>query len=94
MKVVRLHFGVNKVERLYHPGFNGNHAILVLQNASYQQKRMMNNHSVVFLKKLRRDDYVGNARFVFETQKDESFGSTGALANNYGAGNRHKLAIR
>ena len=55
---------------------------------------MMNNDAVVSFEKLRRDDHVGNARFIFEAQEDKSFGSTRPLADNHGASHRHKFAVR
>ena len=66
VEVMRLDWGVAELKWPDIPSFHGNHAILVLQNASYKQKGMMDNDAMVFLEKLGRDDHIGDARFIFE----------------------------
>lgn len=94
MKVVRLDFGIDELKRLDKSGFHRYDAILVLQHPSYQKKRMMYNDAMVPFEKLRGNDHVGNAGFVFEAQENKSFGGTRPLTGNHGACYGHKLAVR
>ena len=66
MEVMRLYFGIGELKWLDNPSFHRDHAILVLQHASYEQKRMMYNDAVVPFEKLRGNNHVGDAGFIFE----------------------------
>ena len=46
----------------------------------------MHDDHAVLREKLRRDDGVGDAGFVFKAEEDEAFGGAGALAGDDAAG--------
>jgi hypothetical protein len=47
----------------------------------------MNDHQVIPLKKLWSNDGVGNSRFVFQAEEDETLGGAGTLARNHRTSN-------
>ena len=76
----------SEVERLDDAGFYGDDAVLILQNAVDDEKRVVHDDGVVFFEKLRRDDDVGDAGFVFEAEENKAFGRSRTLANDDRAG--------
>ena len=73
--------------------FHRNDVLLILQHAFKQQKLLVHDHDVMLSKDLRRQDRIGNPRFIFEAEKHEAFGSSGTLTRDYGAGNSHLSSI-
>ncbi len=93
---MRLWLGFGKREGEDAPGFDGNNIVLILQNAFDKQKGMMNDDGVILRKKLRGDNRVGDAGFVFEAEEDKAFGCAWPLTGNDRAGNAdlHAAALR
>ncbi len=93
---MRLWLGFGKREGEDAPGFNGNNIVLILQNAFDKQKRMMDDDGVVLRKKLRGDNGIGDARFVFEAEENKAFGCARPLTGNHRASNAdlHAVALR
>jgi hypothetical protein len=81
-------------ERLNPAGFHGYGSILVLQRSRDYKERAMHNGGVFFFEKLWSDDDVGDACFIFETEKDEPFGGSWALANNDGPSHGYECTVR
>ena len=53
----------------------------------------MDDHQMIFLIGLRRDDGVGNARLVFQAEKDKTFCGAGSLTRDYRSGNEDVAPI-
>src|SRR6266404_4689715 len=54
----------------------------------------MDNRDVATLEKLRSNDGIGDSCFIFETEKNETLGSTGTLPRDYSAGYPNTSSIR
>src|SRR5437016_6168757 len=82
--------------------FHGNHVVLILQDAFDHQKPFCDEKNSVLLEQVRRDDGIGNARFVFQAEKYETLSGAGTLARDdtssdaktSAAGNRFEFAGR
>ena len=94
MKIVRADFYVGDIERSDAPGFDMNYAILMLQLTFHLHEAAARDHSTIFFKRVRREDDIGNPRFIFEREKDETLCSSGALASNNATGNPNVMMIR
>ena len=90
MKIVRGCGSAGEKKRLDDSGFDGDHAVLVLQNAFNYEKWIVHDDGVIFFEKLRRDDDVRDAGFIFEAQEYESFRGARALANDNRAAYAHQ----
>ena len=93
MKIVRGGFGAGDAQGADALGLDGDYAFLILQFALDQQKLLVHDEDVICVEKLRRDDGVGDAGFIFDAEKDESFGGAGALARDHSAGDANLGAI-
>lgn len=72
--------GAGEGERLDAMGFYGDDVVLILQRAVHEKKLLVDDHYAVPGEKLRGDDGVGDAGFVFDAEEHETFGGAGALA--------------
>jgi len=82
MKVMSGSGGAGEMKGLDVGGFYGDDAVLVLQRAFDEQKRVVDHDGVIFFELLRGDNNVSDAGFVFQTEKDEAFGGSRALADD------------
>ena len=90
MKVVRRHICLEENKRLDPRGFHRYDPILVLERPRNDEERPVDNGRVFFFKKWRRNNDVGDARFVFEAQKDKPLGSTWSLPGDDGPGDGYE----
>ena len=74
-------------------GFHGNYIFLILKLPFNQQKLLMNDHEMIFLIDLGRNNGVGNACFIFQAEKNKTLCSAGSLAGNHSSGyaNMHSV---
>ena len=93
VEIVRSGFGACDAQRLNAFRFHGDDIVLILQASFDQQKLMMNDHGMILLEKLRRDDGIGDSGFVFQAEEDKTLGGAGALARDHGSGDAHMRAI-
>src|SRR5580765_458743 len=93
MKIVRRCGSLREMERLDDAGFYGDDAVLILQDAVDDEKRVVDDDGVIFFEKLRRDDDVGDAGFVFQAEEDEAFCGARTLANDDGASDANERAV-
>ena len=91
VEVMRSHDGARDVEWKNNLGFDMNHAVLVLECPFDAQKAAAGNNHAVALENVRGEDNVGDARFVFEGEKDKSLGGAGTLARDDATGDADKL---
>jgi hypothetical protein len=68
-------------------GSDMNYLIDVLESTFDEQKLGIRHKRPASLVKLRIDDGVGDAGFVFDGKKDEAVGSARTLSRNHAAGN-------
>src|SRR5258707_13617579 len=96
VKIVRRGFRSRHGQWTDSLGFHRNHVVLILQAAFDQQKLLVHDGDGISLKKLRRDDGVGNPGFVFQAQKHEALRRSGPLPRNHRGGytNKHAVAQR
>ena len=94
MKIVGSGFGAGDGQWLYAFHFDGNDVVLILQTPFNQQKLVMDDNCMILLEKLRRDDCIGDACFVFEAEKHKAFCGSGPLARNDGSGEADVRAVR
>src|SRR5487761_64678 len=94
MKIVRSGFGAGDGQWLYAFHFDGNDVVLILQAPFNQQKLVMDDNCMILLEKLRRDDCIGDACFVFEAEKHKTLRGSGPLARNDGSGEADVRAVR
>lgn len=66
MKIVGLRVGARGLQRLNSPGFYRYDSILILQHAGNDQERMVHHRCVPLVEKLRRNDDVRDAGFIFQ----------------------------
>lgn len=52
--------------------FNRDHVVLILKFTLHQQELFVHQAESISLKQVRRDDGVGDARFVFQAQEDKT----------------------
>jgi hypothetical protein len=71
MKIVRGRFRTGDRQRLNTFGFYGNYSFLILQLAFNQQKLLLHEGRIIFLEQLWGDDRIGDARFIFQAEKQE-----------------------
>ena len=90
MKIVSGCGSAGEKKRLDDSGFDGDDAVLVLQNAFNYEKWIVHDDGVIFFEKLRRDDDVRYAGFIFEAQEYEPLRGSGTLANDNRAGYTHQ----
>jgi hypothetical protein len=83
VEVVRLHGSCGHTQFLDVPGSDVNHFIDVLESTLDKQKLGIRYKRPVSLVKLRIDDSVGDAGFVFDGKEDEAVGSAWTLSRNY-----------
>ena len=93
MEIVRGGGGAREGERANALGFDGDYVVLILQHAVDQQELLVHDEHAILHEKLRGDDGVGDAGFVFKAKEDEAFGRAGALAGDHAAGNADASAI-
>ena len=94
MKIVGSCFGSGDGKRANAFGFDGNYVVLVLQAALDEQELLMNDHGVILLKKLRGNDGVRNAGFIFEAEKHKTLGGAGTLARDHRTRDANFRSIR
>jgi hypothetical protein len=94
VKIVRRRFSARDEKGMDPAGFHGNHVVLILKLAFDEQELMMDDNRMVPSEKLRRDDGVGDARLVFQAEKDKPFRRARPLARDYGTGNANIGSIR
>src|SRR5579863_10659573 len=93
MKIVGADVGGGDVKRGDALSFHVNHAVLVLHFAFDGHEAAAGDDDALALKKIGRDDDVGDAGFVFEREEYESLGSAGALAGNDAAGDAREAVV-
>ena len=91
MKVMGTNIGACDVERDYSQGFDVNNSVLILERAFDHEKSVARYNDAVLLEYIGCEDDVGDARFVFQGEKDESLGCAGALTCYYAAGDASML---
>src|SRR5436309_1127742 len=74
MKIVGLRFGCDNGYRLDVGSFDGNGAVLILQDTVDAKKLFSVDHDAIFFIEVWTHNHIGNSRFIFKTQKDETFG--------------------
>ena len=62
--------------------FTRDHVLLILQLAFDQQKLFIDHHLLELLINSGRNDGVGDARLIFDAEKDETLGGAGTLAGD------------
>src|SRR5947207_3371223 len=68
-------------------------AVLVLQHAIHDQKRLPDDDETITREKIRPHDDVRDPGFVLEREEHEAFGGTGALARDDYAGHSNALGL-
>src|SRR5487761_144397 len=94
VEIVRSGFGACDAQRLNAFHFHGNDVVLILQASFDQQELVMNDHGMILLEKLRRNDGVGNAGFVFKAKENKTFCCSGTLARDHGSSEAHMRSMR
>src|SRR5579859_1654303 len=94
VEIVRSDFGARDAQRLNTLHFHGDDVVLILQASFDQQKLVMNDHGMILLEKLRRNDGIGNAGFVFKAEENKTFCCSGTLARNHGSSKTHMCSMR
>jgi hypothetical protein len=74
-------------------GFDGDDVVLMLKAAGNQEEWFLGDDEAEFFKELRVYDNIRNAGFIFEAEKDETFGGAGALAANDVARDADQLVV-
>ena len=93
MEVVGAYFQVVKGQRLDAFCLHVNDSVLVLQRTFYQNKFAPCDHDTLSFIKIRSDDDVCNAGFVFHGEKDEALSCAGALSRYDTTGCAHISSI-
>lgn len=75
------------------PGFHVDHAVLELESAEDAEEGLLDDDETEFFKKLRVDDDVCDAGFVFEADEDDPFGRARSLTADHGAGDGERLIV-
>src|SRR6516164_1653555 len=70
-------------------GFDGNHAIEILQDTFNQQEGLAQHRELVAVEHPRGHNGVHNAGLVFHAEENETLGRAGALSDDHGARNPH-----
>src|SRR5215813_606242 len=86
MKIMRGHGSFADRQDLHARGFYRNHVVDILESAFDQQEFSSDYSETVLPKQVRRDDCIGDAGFVFESEENESFRRARTLASNNSAG--------
>ena len=94
VEVVRAHFGAGDIERNNLPRFHVDDAILKLEQPIDAQNAAARDDESVGLENIGLDDYVGNAGFVLDREKNEALRSAGPLTGNHASGNADIPMIR
>ncbi len=66
---------------------------VALQATFHMDEAGGHHYLAIFLHDLAPDDKIGNAGFIFHRHKDHPFGTAGALADQYNAGQFDPRAI-
>ena len=82
MEVVRTGLGLGDEEREYAFGFDGDHVVLILQNALDHEEAFGDQQEAVLVQQIGMDDCISNPGFVFEAEEEEAFGGAGTLAGD------------
>src|ERR1700722_4260022 len=93
MEVVGAYFQVVKGQRLDAFCLHVNDSVLVLQRTFYQNKFAPCDHDTLPFIKIRSDDDIGNAGFIFHGEKDEALSCAGALSCNDTTGCAHIFSV-
>src|ERR1700733_13001947 len=93
VKIMRLQLERTVRECKEPGGLHVNHAILILEWPFDQQKFATRDQQAVAVVKIRRDDDIGDASFVFQGKEDEAFGCARALASNDAASGAHEVSV-
>src|SRR5689334_15673161 len=87
VKIVRDGLRLGNVQRRDAPSFDGNYPVLVLQSSFNEQELLGRKHETVLLKQIGIDDGIGDPGFIFQTEKNKTFGCSRTLARNDSSGN-------
>lgn len=68
-------------------------AVNVLHFAIYDQVGVIKDNGAFPVEDVRHDDGIRNAGFIFDTEKQQSFGRAGALAADDAAGDSGRAAV-
>ena len=93
MKVVRGDGLFGHVERLETGGPHSENAVDVLHFTVDDQVRVIKDSGALAIEDVRHDDGVRNASLIFQTEKQESFGSAGTLAADNTAGDPNLASV-
>ena len=93
MKIVRSYLDIGNIELSDSSGFNVDNVILTLQWAFHLYKSAACYNDAVFFERVRSKDDVGDAGFIFERQKHETFCGSWPLARDYTPCNANVLMV-
>ena len=93
MEIVRNGFGLGDEQRQHAFGFDGDDVVLILQNAFDGEEALAGKQQAILVKQVWPDNGVSYASFIFQTEKDESFGGSWALADDDAAADAETLAV-
>jgi hypothetical protein len=93
MEIMRSNFDVGYIERRYALGFDVDYTVLMLERTFDTHEAAARNDDAILFESVGGEDDVGDPGFVFEGEKDEAFGGSGALARNDAAGNTDVVMV-
>src|SRR5580704_13601991 len=94
IKVMGLRLNSGDQDRLDVRSLDGNGVVLILQDTVHAEKLFPVDNDTVFLIKVGIHNHIGNSRFIFKTQKDETFGGPRTLPRNHASRHARVLTIR
>src|SRR5271166_3418340 len=85
-------FGFRDEQVLHAFGADRDDVVLMLQDAFNGEEALARQEQTVLMKQVGRDDGVGHAGFIFQADKNKTFGGTRALADDDAASDAQPLA--
>src|SRR5580704_14974110 len=68
--------------------------VLILNHSRNEHKALVQHYDAILIIKIWADNHSCSTRFIFQSHKNDSLRSSGALARDHTAGSRGQLAMR